>query len=83
MSIRNENRKAAYQFIVRQTEKISLASDKLINEYDNISLSLDELTRLKEGLVDPSPELVQALKKILSSVVSETEIDKYLVKPFQ
>ena len=39
--------------------------------------------RLKEGLDDPSPELVRALKKLLLGVVSEAEIDKYLVSPFQ
>ena len=83
MSNRNESRKVAYQFIVKQSEKMSFILDKVANDVNNISVSLDELIRLKEGLVDPSPELVRSLKKLLSGVVSGAEIDKYLVKPFQ
>jgi len=49
---------------------------------DNCNISLDELVGLKEGLSDPSQELVVALKKILRRVTSEAEIDKHLVKPF-
>jgi hypothetical protein len=79
----SENRKAAYRFIVRQREKISLTQDKLINDSNSILISLDEMAKLKGGLVDPSPVLVQALKKLLSGVVSEVEINKYLVKPFR
>ena len=70
MSTRDENRKAAYQFILQQSEKISLTSDKVMNYSDSISVSLDELTGLKEGLADTSPALVQALLKILLGAVS-------------
>jgi hypothetical protein len=73
----------AYQFIVKQSEKISLTSDRVISDGDNISILLDELTKLKKGLVDPSLALVQALKKLLSGVVSEAEVGIYLVEPYQ
>ncbi|MFC1995761.1 hypothetical protein ACFLVM_02685 [Chloroflexota bacterium] len=44
---------------------------------------LDELTILREGLIDSSPELVQALEKLFSGVATEGEINKYLVELFQ
>jgi len=84
LTIRGESRKIAYQYIVEQSKKpnlkLSVTSDELIKD---INISLDELMRLKEGLDDPSPELVRALKKLLLGVVSEAEIDKYLVIPVQ
>ena len=40
-------------------------------------------TLLKEGLADPSAELVQALKKLLLGVATGVEIAKYLVRSFQ
>ena len=43
---------------------------------------LDDLLRLREGLADTSPELVVTLKKSLSNVASEAEINDYLVTPF-
>ncbi len=83
MTTRSENRKIAYQYIVEQSKKpslkLSLTSDEVLKD---INISLNELIRLKEGLDDPSPELVRALKKLLLGVVSEAEIDKYLVSPF-
>ena len=84
MTTRGESRKIAYQYIVEQSKKpnlkLSLTSDEVVKD---VNISLDELMRLKEGLDDPSPELVRALKKLLLGVVSEAEIDKYLVSPFQ
>ncbi len=84
MTTRGENREIAYQFIVEQSKKLniklSLTSDEVLK---NINISLNELIRLKEGLDDPSPELIRALKKLLLGIVSEAEIDKYLVSPFQ
>jgi len=81
---RVESRKIAYQYIVEQSKKpnlqLSVTSDEVIKD---VNISLAELMRLKEGLDDPSLELVRALKKLLLGVVSEVEIDKYLVRPFQ
>ena len=84
MPTRVESRKIAYQYIVEQSKKpnlqLSVTSDEVIKD---VNISLAELMRLKEGLDDPSLELVRALKKLLLGVVSEVEIDKYLVRPFQ
>ena len=84
MTTRGESRKIAYQYIVKQSKKLnlklSLTSDEILKD---INISLNELIRLKEGLDDPSPELVQALKKLLLGVATVVEIDKYLVRPFQ
>ena len=84
MSTRGESRKIAYQYIVKQSKKLniklSLTSDEVLKD---INISLNELIRLKEGLDDPSPELIRVLKKLLLGIVSEAEIDKYLVSPFQ
>jgi hypothetical protein len=38
---------------------------------------------LKEGLADPSDELVALLKQLLKSSVTEADIDAHLVEPFQ
>ncbi len=84
MTTRGESRKIAYQYIVKQSKKLnlrlSLISDEVLKD---INISLNELIRLKEGLDDSSPELVQALKKLLLGVATVVEIDKYLVRPFQ
>ncbi len=84
MTTRGESRKIAYQYIVEQSKKpnlkLSPTSEEVIKD---VNISLNELIRLKEGLDDPSPELVRALKKLLLGVVSEAEIDKYLVRPVQ
>jgi hypothetical protein len=81
---RGESRKIAYQYIVKQSKKLnlrlSLISDEVLKD---INISLNELIRLKEGLDDPFPELVQALKKLLLGVATVVEIDKYLVRPSQ
>ena len=84
MTTRGESRKIAYQYIIKQSKKLNLklshTSDEVLKD---INISLEELLGLKEGLADPSPELVQALKKLLLGVATEAETDKYLVRPFQ
>ena len=81
LATRSENRKRAYQYIKKQSEKLKLISDKAINDVNNISL--DELIRLKNGLADPSLELVQALRKLFMGIANKEEIDGYLFRPFQ
>ncbi len=44
---------------------------------------LNELMLLKEGLADPSAELVASLKQLLKGSVTEAEIYAHLVAPFQ
>ena len=84
MTTRGESRKIAYEYIVKQSKKLNLKlSLTSVEVLKDINISLNELIRLKEGLDDPSPELVQALKKLLLGVATVVEIDKYLVRPFQ
>jgi hypothetical protein len=45
-------------------------------------IPLDELMLLKEGLADPSTELVASLKQLTQGSISEAEIDAHLVAPF-
>ena len=74
----------AYEYIIKQSKKLNLelshTSDEVLKD---INISLNELFRLKEGLDDPSLELVQALKKLLLGVATVVEMDEYLVRPFQ
>ncbi len=80
LTTRSENRKRAYQYIKKQSEKLNLISDKAITDVNYISL--DELIRLKNGLADPSLELVQALRKLFIGVASKEEMYEYLFRPF-
>jgi len=74
---RLENRKKAYSYILARISRVSLQR----SEKSDL-ISLDDLIRLKEGLSDPTPELVSALKPFLKTVTSEADIDEHLIKPF-
>ena len=77
-------RKRAYQYIVEQVKKLNwsppIDSDKRLAE--TLDVPMDELNSLKEGTSDPSAKLVTAFKSLVSPMVSETEVESYLVKPF-
>ncbi len=79
-----ENRKKAYYYIITQINKLNLYLDRNADSRttDYNYISLNDLVELKEGLADPSKELVFSLKTLLKGSVSEAEIDEYLVKPF-
>jgi len=85
LTSRRESRKRAYHYIITQATKLnpdlSRTSDKAAVDVNYVSLN--DLVELKEGLTDPTQQLVAALKKLLKSVVSEVEIDEYLAKPFR
>ena len=77
---KSELRKTAYEYIKGQIGKIQGFS----YDVDHPStIPLNELMLLKEGLTDPSAELVASLKQLLRGSVTEAEIDAYLVVPFQ
>jgi hypothetical protein len=82
---RIERRKQAYQFILDKIKKLEAEfcykTDKP-DEGNNI-IPLAELNKLKEGIADPSMELVTILKKLLRPVASEVEIEDNLLIPFQ
>jgi len=72
-------RQIAYEYIRGQTGKLHGFS----NDADHpLTIPLNELMLLKEGLADPSAELVASLKQLLRGSVTEAEIDAHLVAPF-
>jgi len=77
---KSQLRKTAYEYIKGQIGKLHGFS------YDTdhpSTIPLNELMLLKEGLADPSTELVALLKQLLKGSVTEAEIDAHLVAPFQ
>ena len=85
MISKEEKRKKAYEYIVEKLHQLErdreYATDKSINDSNYISLA--EIEELKGGITDPTVQLVAGLKNLLRHVVSEHEVDEYLVKPFQ
>jgi len=77
---KSQLRKTAYEYIKGQIGKLHGFS------YDTghpSTISLNELMLLKEGLADPSGELVALFKQLLKGSVNEAGIDAHLVEPFQ
>ena len=84
MTSQREKRRKAYGYILNQAKKLNL---ELIYKLDetiaNISyIPLSDIEKVKEGIADPSEELVEVLKKLFRHIASEAEIEDYLVKPF-
>ena len=84
MTSQREKRRKAYEYILNQTKKLNLEllykSDKTIANISYIPLS--DIEKVKEGIADPSEELVEVLKKLFHLIASEAEIEDHLVKPF-
>jgi hypothetical protein len=77
---KSQLRKTAYNYIKGQLSKLHG------RHYDGdpaIIVTLDELMLLKEGLTDPSAELVASLKQLFQGISTEAEIDARLVVPFR
>ncbi|MFC1875007.1 hypothetical protein ACFLY3_02485 [Chloroflexota bacterium] len=78
------SRTKAYSFILKKVKEIDLAgnyrSSKITDFIDYISIN--DLIELKEGISNPSQQLVTNLKKLLQGATNEAEIDRYLVRPF-
>jgi len=72
-------RREAYRYIL---EKLTSLPVRAGNPNESPSITLSELMLLKEGLADPSAELVTLLKQLLRGYVTEAEIDAHLVAPF-
>ena len=84
MSQRKQARMDAYTYLLRKIREAGhLQYDMSYPESSDDYLSLDEMVKLREGLADPSEELVSASKKLLKSVAGETEINRYLITPFK
>jgi hypothetical protein len=69
----------AYRYITDKLCTLTAANDVP----DEVTISLEELRQIKEGLTDPSKILVDSLKQILGDNANSIEIDNYLVKPFE
>ena len=77
---KSQLRKIAYEYIRGQIDKPQWSS----YDVDHPStIPLSELMLLREGLADPSAELVALVKQLLRGSVTEAEIDAHLVMPFQ
>jgi hypothetical protein len=74
-----ELRKEAYRYILEILRKLPVTS---ISDDSYIAISLDELMQLKEGIANPSPELINMLRKLLKGTVTEAEFNSRLVEPF-
>ena len=72
-------RVTAYEYIKTQISKFPECPR---NSDLSVIIPLDDIVSLKEGLADPSTELVASLKQLLKGVSTEVEIDAYLVAPF-
>ena len=79
MSNRCDLRKEAYRYIREKLCSTHVSSDA---GWD-ITISLYELSLLREGTADPSAALVASLKRLFKGTVPETEIDAHLVAPFE
>ena len=76
---RNQLRREAYKYVLERLSSFPTRSSDL--GFPPI-ISLGDLMLLKEGLADPSAELVASLKRQLRGFVMEAEIDAHLVVPF-
>lgn len=76
---KSQLRKKAYIYIKGQ---LNILHGRVNDTDPLLILPLDEIMLLKEGLADPSAELVTLLKQLLRGYVTEAEIDAHLVAPF-
>ncbi len=77
---RYETRRQAYEFIQHSLGQLPVYS---YNSKQAPCILLDDLVRLKQGLIDPPPALVSSLKELFGDSFIQGEIDRYLVEPFQ
>ncbi|MFC2021226.1 hypothetical protein ACFLU1_05550 [Chloroflexota bacterium] len=84
MTQRKSHRVNAYIYLLGKIKELNLS--KYDNSYPETSedyILLDDLIKLRDGISDPSEELVSASKELLKMVASEKEIEKHLVTPFK
>ena len=85
MLSKSAQRKRAYQFICKKSKelksKFSYGIDKITDENDIVSLA--DLEKLSRGIIDPPDEMISILRKLLRPVSNESEIERYLIKPFK
>ncbi len=73
-------RKEAYQFVPEILEQPSIRS---YDSDSSVTIPLDELMLIKDGLADPSVTLVGSLRRMFKGTTTESEINIRLVVPFK
>ncbi len=76
---RCDTRKEAYRYICEIMGRMRVPS----TVGDGSVISLEDLSLLREGRSDPSPEIVAMIKRWFGQIVGDAEIDAHLVKPFR
>ena len=77
---RQQLRKQAYDYI---RDQLSTLQGPAPGTDPSSIILLEDLRQLREGIADPSPGLVVALKRLLRGVVMESEIEAHIVTPFR
>jgi hypothetical protein len=77
---KSQLRKTAYEYIKELIGNLYRLSHSTSQP---TIIPLDDLMLLKEGLADPSAELVALLKQSLKGFITEADIDTHLITPFQ
>jgi hypothetical protein len=77
---RRQLRVTAYEYIKAQISKYHGNA-----RYADLSVivPLDDIESLKEGIADPSAELVASLKQLLTNISVEEEFEAHLIVPFK
>ncbi len=76
---RCDMRKEAYRYICEIMGRMRVPS----TVGDGSVISLEDLSLLREGMSDPSPEMVALVKRWVGQMVGDAEIDAHLVTPFR
>jgi hypothetical protein len=79
------SRKQAYSFILKKVKELILASNYRLSKGAELLdyISINDLTEPREGISDPSQHLIAKLKCFLKGITSESEINRYLIRPFK
>ena len=77
---KSQLRKTAYKYITGQLSKLNGCSYDVEHP---LIIPLNELMLLREGLADPSAELVALLKQLFKGASTDAEIEAHLVAPFK
>ena len=75
---KSDTRRQAYAYIRER-----LADIPVDGASPDLFVPLDDLRLLREGLADPSAELVASLRRLFGATIGEAEFETYLIAPFE
>ena len=86
----NKNdRQRAYEFIKREIVSLLGPIEQDVDEMAALHAAFDckleigdMLRGLKDGILDPTPKLIEAFKSLVGPKVNESQIDDFLIRPF-